>query len=178
MIYLSGYLRFIKDPYMRIYTADTTNADYDVIIKIYANTGSATNKGLELVFSQQILGFWKLSGNANFYMNSIGAYTGEVRFPYVHSFDISPSVENTWDTKISNQFKVSDNLELQLIALYMAPKNIPQGKQYARSSLDLGVSWKILEGKGVLSFSATDILNKYGIRQDINGEGFRAEYEN
>jgi outer membrane receptor protein involved in Fe transport len=178
MFYLAGYHRFIQDPYMRIYTADTTNADYDVIIKIYANTGSATNTGLELVFSQQILDFWKLSGNANLYRNSIDAYTGEVRFPYVHTFEISPSETYTWDTKISNQFKVNDRMEFQISALYLAPKNIPQGRQYARSSLDLGASWKILEGKGVISFSATDILNTYGIQQEINGEGFRAEYEN
>jgi outer membrane receptor protein involved in Fe transport len=178
MVYLAGYHRFIKDPYMRIYTADTTNADYDVIVKIYANTGSATNTGLELLFSQQILEFWKITGNANFYRNAIDAYTGEVRFPYVHNFDISPSEENTWDAKISNQFSVNDQLEFQLTAIYLAPKNIPQGRQYARSSIDLGVSWKILEGKGILSFSASDVLNTYGIRQDINGEGFRAEYEN
>ncbi len=178
MAYLAGYYRFITDPYMRIYTADTTNADYAVIVKIYANTGSATNTGLELVFSQQILDFWKLSGNANFYRNAIDAYTGDLRFPYVHTFDIPASEENTWDAKISNQFKVNDNLEFQLTALYMAPKNIPQGRQYTRSSLDLGASWKIMEGKGVVSFSATDILNTYGIRQSINGEGFRADYEN
>lgn len=178
MAYLAGYYRMISDPYMRIYTEDTTNVDYDVIVKIYANTGSAINTGLEVVFSQQILKFWKLSGNANYYRNSIDAYTGEVRFPYVHTFEISASEENTWDTKISNQFTVNDNLEFQLTVLYMAPKNIPQGKQYSRSSLDLGVSWKILKGKGVLNFSASDILNRYGIKQDIQGEGFRIEYEN
>ena len=178
MFYLAGYHRLIKDPFMRIYTADTTNTDYDVIVKIYANTGSATNTGLELVFSQQIMDFWKLSGNANFYRNSIDAYTGDVRFPYAHTFDIAQTAENTWDAKVSNQFKLNDHLEFQLTALYLAPKNIPQGRQYARSSLDLGASWKILEGKGVISLSATDILNTYGIRQDINGEGFRTEYEN
>jgi hypothetical protein len=122
--------------------------------------------------------FWKLSGNANFYRNSIDAYTGDVRFPYVHTFDIAQTAENTWDAKVINQFKLNDHLEFQLTALYLAPKNIPQGRQYARSSLDLGASWKILEGKGVITLSATDILNTYGIRQDINGEGFRTEYEN
>lgn len=178
MMYLAGYHRIITDPYMRIYTADTSNIDYDVIVKIYANTGSATNTGVELVFGQQLLKFWKISGNTNFYRNAIDAYTGEVRFPYVHTFKIASSEENTWDAKLSNQLKINNNLEIQVSAIYMAPKNIPQGRQYARSSIDLGLSLKILEGKGTVNLSASDILNTYGIRQDIEGEGFSAAYEN
>ncbi len=178
MVYLAGYHRLIKDPYMRIYTADTSNADYDVIVKIYANTGGATNSGVEMVFSQQILDFWKLSGNTNLYKNSIEAYQGDLRFPYIHTFEIKKSEEYTWDAKLSNQFKLNEQLEIILITLYLAPKNIPQGRQLARSSVDLSLSLKILEGKGLISFSASDILNTYGIRQDIWGEGFRAHYEN
>ncbi|MFC2089452.1 TonB-dependent receptor domain-containing protein [Bacteroidota bacterium] len=178
MIYLAGYCRLINDPYMRIYTADTSNAAYDVIVKIYANTGSATNSGLELVFSQQVLDFWKLSGNTNLYKNTIDAYVGDLRFPYIHTFSIAASEEYTWDVKVNNQFYVSEQLEILVTGIYMAPKNIPQGKQYARSSIDLSLSWKLLEGRGSINISATDILNTYGIRQDINGVGFRAEYEN
>jgi outer membrane receptor protein involved in Fe transport len=178
MVYLAGYYRIITDPYMRIYTADTANMEYDVIVKIYANTGSAFNTGLELLFSQQVFKFWKFTGNANFYRNFINAYTGELRFPYLHTFDISSSEENTWDLKLSNQFKVNSKLEFQITTVYLAPKNIPQGRQLARSSIDLGVSWKILEGKGTLNFSASDVLNNYGIRQEIYGEGFSATYEN
>ena len=178
MVYLAGYYRFIKDPYMRIYTADTTNADYDVIVKIYANTGKATNAGVEMTFSQQIMKCWKLSGNANIYKNSIEAYRGELRFPYKHNFDIQASAEYTWNAKLNNQFQVNDRLEVHLTALYLAPENIPQGRQSARSSVDLGASWKILEGKGVVSFSASDLFNMYGIKQEIRGEGFNATYEN
>jgi outer membrane receptor protein involved in Fe transport len=140
LVYLAGYYRFIKDPYIRIYTADTTNADYDVIVKIYANTGKATNAGMEMQFSQQVLKGWKLSGNANIYKNSIEAYQGALRFPYNHTFEIEPSAEYTWNGKLNNQFQVNDRLEIQLTALYLAPVNIPQGKQYARSSVDLGLS--------------------------------------
>jgi len=178
MVYLAAYYRMIDNPYMRIYTEDTTNVDYDVIIKIYANTGSATNAGGEVVFSQQILDFWKLSGNANIYQNSIDAYQGTLQFPYVHTFDIIGSSEVTWDAKLNNQFAINDHLEIQLTAIYLAPKNIPQGKQYSRTSIDFGIAYKILEGKGELSFSASDIFNTYGIQQDISGDGFTATYEN
>jgi outer membrane receptor protein involved in Fe transport len=126
MVYLAGYHRLIKDPYMRIYTADTSNASYDVIVKIYANTGSATNTGMEMVFSQHITGFWKLSGSTNIYRNSIASYQGHLRFPYVHTFDIKVSEEYTWDAKLTNQFKLNDRLDIQLTALYLAPKIFPR----------------------------------------------------
>jgi outer membrane receptor protein involved in Fe transport len=178
MVYFAGYYRLINDPYMRIYTEDTTNVDYDVIVKTYANTGSAKNAGLELVFSQQILKFWKISGNANFYKNSIDAYVGSLLFPYPHTFEIENSVANTLDAKLSNNFTINDNLELQLTAVYYAPKNIPQGTQLSRSSIDFGINQKIFDGKGEISFSASDIFNTFGIRQELEGDGFTADYEN
>ncbi len=54
-------------------------------------------------------------------------------------------------------------------------KNILQRRQHALSSLDLGASYKIMEGEGVVRFPATDILNTCGIRKDINGESFRPQ---
>jgi outer membrane receptor protein involved in Fe transport len=178
MFLLAGYYKLIDDPYMRIYTADTTNTTYDVIVKTYANTGGANNLGIELVFSQQILEIWKLSGNANIYRNSIDAYQGSLLFPYPHTFSIDNTSENTWDAKLSNTFSVNDRLELQLTAVYYAPKNIPQGRQLSRSSIDFGITQKVFEGKGEISFSASDIFNNYGIRQEIMGDGFTATYEN
>jgi hypothetical protein len=64
-IFISGYIRSILDPYMRVYTQDNTNSTYDIILKSYANTEKAMNKGVELVISQQITKFWKFSGNMN-----------------------------------------------------------------------------------------------------------------
>jgi hypothetical protein len=62
--------------------------------------------------------------------------------------------------------------------LYYTPKNIPQGKQYARSSIDAGIKQILLKGKGELTFSFTDVFNAFGIKQKINGEGFSLVYEN
>ena len=163
---------------MRVYTKDEMNPIYDVIIKSYANTGSATNTGVELVFSQQVLEFWKLSGNGNLYNNSIAAYQGTLYFPYEHTFNVEASSEYTWDAKLNNQFEFENDLSFQLTAIYMADKNIPQGKQFSRASIDIGAKKKIWEGKGEINFAATDIFNTYGIKQNIKGDGFTAVYEN
>ncbi|MFC2113706.1 outer membrane beta-barrel family protein, partial [Bacteroidota bacterium] len=84
--YLAGYYRMIENPFMRIYTIDTSNVDYDVFVKIYANTGSAVNAGAEFIFSQQLFKIWKLTGNLNYYRNTIHAHMGDLRFPYPHTF--------------------------------------------------------------------------------------------
>ncbi len=177
-LFLSGYYRFITDPYMRVYTVDTSRAEYDVILKSYANTGESTNLGLELVFSQKISEFYELSGNLNRYQNKIQAYTGTLLFPYEHTFKVNQTTDNTWDIKIINTISLPNEFQLQLTGLYFAPKNIPQGKQMARSSIDMGMKKKLWLGKGELSFAFTDIFNQFGLQQEIYGEGFRADYEN
>jgi hypothetical protein len=66
----------------------------------------------------------------------------------------------------------------QLSWIYYAPFNIQQGKQLARSSIDLGMKKTILKGKGEFNFSYTDIFNRFGIRQKINSYGVSVLYEN
>ncbi|WP_346856220.1 TonB-dependent receptor [uncultured Draconibacterium sp.] len=177
-VFLSAYHRIIDDAFQRVYSMDESNSDYTIINKIYQNTGSATNTGLELVFSQQIVKVWKLSGSFNAYNNKIDAYSGIMYFPYERPFSIESTSDKTWDMKVNNQIKLPQGLEIQLTGVYYADKAIPQGKQFARSSFDLGIKKQILEGKGELLFSFSDIFNNFGIRQEYNGDGFTALYEN
>ena len=68
--------------------------------------------------------------------------------------------------------------QIQLTGIYYADKNIPQGKQLSRSSFDFGIKKTILEGNGEITFSFSDILNNFGIRQEYTGDGFTVLYEN
>ena len=176
--YLSLYHRMIEDAFQRVYSIDDSNPDYSIINKIYQNTGSARNTGIELIFSQQILEAWKLSGSINGYKNEIDAYTGVLYFPYERTFSIDKTTDKTWDLKLNNQISLSKGFEVQLTGVYYAPKNIPQGKQMARSSVDLGLKKAVLEGRGEITFSFSDIFNQFGIKQEYTGDGFTALYEN
>lgn len=177
-VFLSAYYRYTENPFMRIYSMDETNDLYDVVIKSYANTGSATNKGTELVFSQKIIDKLKLSGNVNFYQNNIHAFTGEFLFPFKHNFNISERKDYSWDVKVNSTLELKNDLHLQLTAIYFAPKNIPQGRQLSRSSVDMGLKKLIFNKKGEINLSFSDIFNRYGLRQEIVGDGFKALYEN
>lgn len=177
-LYLSGYHRIIEDHFLRIYSEDTTNQNYNIVNKIYQNVGNATNSGLEVLIIQEIGGFWKISGSFNWYKNIIDAFEGILLFPYERPFIIEKTNDNTWDAKLNNQFELPNKLQLQLTFIYYAPKNIPQGREYGRSSLDLGVKKGIWNDRGEITFSFTDIMNRFGIKQEIRGDGFTALYEN
>ena len=69
-------------------------------------------------------------------------------------------------------------IQIQLTAIYLAPKNTPQGRQLSRSSIDLGVKKNIWKNKGELTFSFSDIFNTFGIREEITEKDFTALYEN
>ncbi|NQU52333.1 MAG: TonB-dependent receptor [Bacteroidetes bacterium] len=177
-LFVSGYHRMIEDAFQRVYGIDELNEDYSLINKIYQNTGSSSNTGFELVFSQAIKEFWKLSGSFNGYNNVIDAYQGTLLFPYERPFSISATTDKTWDTKLNNQFGLGKGLQIQLTGVYSAAKTIPQGKQLARSSIDLRIKKAVLKGRGEISFSFSDIFNDFGLRQEYEGEGFKVLYEN
>lgn len=174
----AGYYKSIKDPFTRIYSIDTTNTTYNIVNKIYQNVGSATNTGIEIIINQNIIKYWKITGSCNWYNNTIDKYEGTLLFPYARSFSINETTDNSADLKINNQFTLPHDFLIQLTGLYYTPKNIPQGRQFSRSSIDLGLKKKIIKGKGEIAISFSDIFNTFGIKQEITGEGFRAVYEN
>ena len=177
-LFSAVYHRQIKGAYQRIFSVDNSNPDYDIVNKIYQNTGESTNTGFELLFSQDLTENWKLTASTNVYRNSINAYDGTLLFPFVRAFSIDKSSDTAGDFKISNSFKLPYQIEAQVTGLYYSKRNIPQGEELARSSVDLGLKKSIWDKKGEITLSASDLFNNFGLRQRISGEGFTATYEN
>lgn len=65
-------------------------------------------------------------------------------------------------------------MEFQITGLYYSKKNIPQGEELARSSIDLGVKKNLWNKRAELIFSASDIFNNFGILQRLKSDGFSA----
>ncbi len=177
-VFAAVYTRRSDDAFQRILSIDRSDPDYDIINRIYQNTGLATNTGTELLWSQEVKGFWKFSLGANFYRIDIEEYTGVLLFPTVRPFTLAASTGSSFDIKFNNQLTLPKKWKVQLTAIYLAPRNIPQGRQLARSSVDFALTRPIFAGKGELTVSATDLFNGFGLRQEIDGEGFTAEYQN
>lgn len=177
-LFASAYHRIIESPFTRIYAIDTTSGVYDIVNKVYQNAGAGTQSGVEVLFSQEIGKFWQVSANLNAWLNRIDAFEGELLFPYVRAISLPASEEFTWLAKLSNQFSLPKGLALQLSGQYLAPRNIAQGRRRSRASIELGLKKAVWKEKGEISLAATDLLNTYGIREDIVGAGFTARYEN
>ncbi|MEH6779118.1 TonB-dependent receptor domain-containing protein [Maribacter arcticus] len=177
-LFSAVYHRIIQDQYMRIFSIDDSNPNYDIVNKIYQNTGRATNTGLELLASQDLTQNWSLSSTLNWYSNAIHEYEGTVLFPFVRPFAIEASTANAWNAKLTTELSLPNEFTFQLTGVYYSDKNIPQGKELARSSVDLGVKKNLWNKKAELTFSATDIFNRFGIRQEVRNDGFTATYHN
>jgi outer membrane receptor protein involved in Fe transport len=175
---LAAFYRDIEDPFARIFTIDATNTAYDVINRIFANTGGAKNYGVELIANRKIGDFWDASGSFDWYEIEIDPFTIDLLFPVPRQVEIIASKGSTWDVKLNNRFYLPGDFELNVTGVHYAARNIAQGRQDARSSLDIGFSKPVMQGRGEIVFAATDIFNTFGYRYRINGFGFRATYEN
>jgi hypothetical protein len=175
---VSGYHRDITDAFQRIYAIDNSNPNYDVINKLYENVGRATQTGVQVVAEQQVSTPWRLSGSVNLYVHDIDAISTTLHFPYERPFFAPGSRDNTWDLTVNNRYRFTTGQELQLSYINYAARNAHQGRERARSSLDLSASWPLRNQRGDVTFTFTDMLADFGVRREFDGQGFNALYEN
>jgi hypothetical protein len=175
---VSLYRRNIDDPFVRVFAIDDSNPDYDIVNRIYQNVGSGTHTGVELIFNHDIGEYWRLSGSANVYENIIDAAETTLLFPVPRPFSVPRSEDDTWDMKLNSVLRLPNGIEAQLSVVYYAEKPIAQGTESARSSVDLGFKKPLMNDQAELTLSITDLFNEFGIRQEIDGDGFDAVYEN
>ena len=174
----SAYFRNIDDPFVRVFAIDPTSTDYDIVNRIYQNVGTGDQTGVELIVSQDVSDRWELSGSINWYDNTIDADQVTLLFPIQRPFHVQRSQDNTWDLSLTNSATFRNGMQLQVSAVYYAERNIAQGTQDARSSLDIGVSKPVFQDSGELVLAVTDLFNEFGLKHNIIGNGFDAVYEN
>jgi outer membrane receptor protein involved in Fe transport len=175
---VSAYTRDIKDPFTRVFAIDPTITDYDIINKVYQNVGSGANDGFELIVSQDISDQWELTGSVNWYQNTIDADVVALLFPVERPFVVQYSQDDTWDMSMNNLIRFGNGKQLQVSLAYYGDRNIAQGTQAARSSVDIGYAMPVLQSRGELSISISDLFSDFGLKQFIAGDGFDAIYEN
>jgi hypothetical protein len=175
---VSLYRRNIDDPFVRVFAIDSSNGSYDIVNRIYQNVGSGTHTGVEVVFNHDIGEHWQLSGSANWYESVIDPAETTLLFPVRRPFSVPRTEDDTWDMKLNSLLKLSNGIEAQLAVVYYAAKPIAQGREAARSSVDLGFKKPVLDMRAELVLSVTDLFNEFGIRHEIEGNGFTAVYEN
>jgi Outer membrane protein beta-barrel family/Carboxypeptidase regulatory-like domain/TonB-dependent Receptor Plug Domain len=174
----SLFHRDITDPFMRIYAIDPTNITYEIVNKIFHNTGHATNTGLEFLASKPLFENFNLQASVSWYRIHLDAYDAEVLFPVRRIVPLAESSGTTWDGKLSFQWMLPAGFQLLGTGAYYAPRVVAQGRRSARSSVDLSLTKKFYEGRAEFTLAATDIFNRFGLEETIDGDGFVSIYQN
>ncbi len=175
---MAVYHRDIEDAFFRVLAIDDSNPDYDIVNRIFENAGDSAQTGIEVLMDHEIGDPWRVSGGVNLYQNHIDAFDTILLFPTRRPFSLSASTDDTWDLTLNNQIQLPNALEFQLSYIYYAARNIPQGRERARSSTDLTVRRPIMNDRAEVLFTFTDIFNDFAVEREINGQGFRALYQN
>jgi hypothetical protein len=157
---------------------DDSNPNYDIVNRIYENAGNSRQTGIEVLAEHAVAAPWRLSGGVNWFRNEIDALETTLFFPTPRPFAIAASQVDTWDLKVNNQIQLPQAIELQASYVYYAGRNVPQGRERARSSVDLAAKWPIMNERAELLFTFTDIFNDFAVEQEIDGQGFTALYQN
>jgi hypothetical protein len=175
---VSGYRRNITDAFQRVFAIDESNPNYDVVNRIYQNVGRSLQTGAEVVGEQRLVRPWLLSASVNWSVTDIDALQTTLLFPTQRPFAIPASRDDSWSSTINNRFKLPRAAELQLSHVYYSARNVPQGRERARSSLDLSASLPLRNNRAELLVTFRDVFNDFGLRRDVVGDGFRASYQN
>ena len=174
----SVYHRDIADSFLRILAIDDSNPSYDIVNRIFENAGNSRQTGVEVVVEQQIVPSWRMSGSANWFTNDVDALETILLFPTERPFALAASNDDTWDFTINNRIQLPHAAEAQLSFIYYASRNVPQGRERPRSSLDLSTTWPIVNESAEVVFTFTDVFNDFAIQREIDGQGFTALYDN
>ena len=98
--------------------------------------------------------------------------------PTRRPFALPGSKDHTWDLTLNNRFVLPRGLELQANYIRCGARNEPQGRERARSSLDLSAKKPLMNERAELVFTFTDICSDFALQHDITGNGFTALYQN
>ena len=143
-----------------------------LIYTIFQNAGRSYSSGIEIILSQNIGNWASLSLNLNGYRKTIEAFTVENKYPVESTFSAPMQQLNSGNIKLNGLFHLSNRVDFQFTASYLAPDIIPQGKIYARYTIDIGVKKSIQNGKGEVFLNASDLANTLVTKRDVQGDGF------
>lgn len=167
--YVAAYHRIVDGTITRI---ARTVPGSPLIFAVFQNADRSYNTGVEMVLSQEVTKWFSLNMSVNGYHNQIDSFTVENKYPVPDTFTAPKQEIFSWNAKLNNLIRLSNGLEAQVMATYLAPDIIPQGKIDWRFSLDVGIKKTIQKGKGELFLNATDLLNTMVIKKEIEGDGF------
>ncbi|WP_240409068.1 outer membrane beta-barrel family protein [Flavobacterium psychrotrophum] len=167
--FASAYYKQVDGTITRIATSTPGS---NLIYNVFQNAGKSNMMGIEALFNHKPVSWYSYNLNATLYRNTIDAFTVNILYPESTVYSSEKQQLTSGNVKLNNTFNFSATLTAQLMAAYLAPDIIPQGKTLGRFSTDIGLKKIIQQGKGELFLNATDLFNTLVIRKEVRGNGF------
>lgn len=168
-LFASLYYKHVEGTISRIATTVPGNS---FIYNVFQNAGNSSMMGSELMFTQKPVSWYSYNLNATIYRNSIDAFSGTILYPQPTAYTVDKQQITSGNVKWNNTFTFSPTLTGQVMAAYLAPDIIPQGKTLGRFSTDVGLKKIVQKGKGEFYVNATDLFNTLVIRKEVHANGF------
>jgi outer membrane receptor protein involved in Fe transport len=128
----------------------TTLNNNGVALSAPQNLGTGNTYGIEELISVKPTQYWTINGSASLYEQKIDG--SNVSTDAMNSY-------TSWYTKMINNFSLSKNSKLQVIANYNSPIATPQGTRVEVYNVDMGFQHKLWKGKGAIGAVVTDVFD-------------------
>ncbi len=115
----------------------------------HTNTDTSNRYGFEMSVSYEIASWWRANASADLYtQEESGTANGT---------DLEVT-NNAFNARLSNNFKVSKNLRMQLFAMFRGGGQSIQFERDPMWMINAGASYNVLKGKGTITFRVNDIF--------------------
>ncbi|ARV07785.1 TonB-dependent receptor [Polaribacter sp. SA4-10] len=148
------FYRKINDNISRVTYKDQSDPNNVKQILSHTNFDDTSSYGLEFSANYKVNNWWRINSSMDFYSQK---QKGLVDLTTSNSQQLEVTNE-VFNARISNSFKASKNLRLQLFAMYRGPQEDIQWKVQNMWMVNTGASLTVLEGKGTINFRVNDIF--------------------
>jgi hypothetical protein len=119
--------------------------------------------GLEIINMTEVADWWNFNASYSIFQSQ------------VDGTNIDESFSNSgwaWNAKLTSNFNLPFDLDLQFTGNYTAPEIEAQGRDFARYYLDVSLQRSFLDEKGSINLSVRDIFDTREFAGENNGVNF------
>eukprot|EP01029_Cantina_marsupialis_P002083 TRINITY_DN118_c0_g1_i1.p1 TRINITY_DN118_c0_g1~~TRINITY_DN118_c0_g1_i1.p1 ORF type:complete len:825 (+),score=79.68 TRINITY_DN118_c0_g1_i1:617-3091(+) len=141
------FYRRVNDNISRVLNKDPL--DVEKVEMSYYNTDSNDRYGLELSANYRFFKWWSMNASSDLYIQKVtGVSNGE-------NLEIT---NNSFNVRVSNSFTATKKLRFQLFAMYRGGGKDLQFEVDPMWMINTGASYRVLKGKGTITFRVNDIF--------------------
>jgi outer membrane receptor protein involved in Fe transport len=148
------FYRAINDNISRVTYKDPADPNNIRQILSWTNFEDTGAYGIEFSLNYKVANWWRINSSMDFYSQTQKG-TVDLSAGGTNQIEVENQVFNA---RISNSFKVSKNLRLQLFAMYRGPQEDIQWSTKNMWMVNTGASYTVLDGKGTINFRVNDIF--------------------